>query len=252
MSRRRKSAPAYTVFLAAEGPSELGDLAKEPQWREDPPREGYLQPMLRKLLGEDVAFEGQKITLLGRLSDKKKLKGHADRAAKALALASTLHACRVVVFAHDVDKGSGQKRSPTERARRVAAMHEEIESGFAAVRGADHVQRVKATPLRMIEAWALGDAEAVSAVAGENGEASAVPGHPEETWGDEEDRASRHPKCLLRRALGREPTSDDFARLAEAARLEVLRERCPASFAPFAEEAELAGKKATVAGAMER
>jgi predicted ATPase len=34
--------------------------------------------------------------------------------------------------------------------------------------------------------------------------------------------------------------------LAEAAGVEVLREKCPASFAPFAEEAEMAGKNATV------
>jgi hypothetical protein len=130
-------------------------------------------------------------------------------------------------------------------------MHEEIDAGFAAVRGADHVHRVKATPLRMIEAWALGDADAVSAVAGEDGDASAVPSHPEETWGDEEDRVSRHPKCLLRRALARDPTPEDFAALAEAARVEVLREKCPASFAPFAEEAEMAGRNATVAGVLE-
>jgi hypothetical protein len=121
-------APKYTVFLAAEGPSELGDLAREVQWRSDPPREGYLQPMLRKLLGETVAFDGQRITLLGRFEAKKKLKGHADRAAKALALASTVEGCRGLVFAHDVDKAYGQKRSATEPQKRVQGMHDEIEA----------------------------------------------------------------------------------------------------------------------------
>jgi hypothetical protein len=223
MSRRRKA--AFTVFIAAEGPSELGDLAGAPQWRSTrAPREGFLQPMLRKLLGEDVAFEGQKITLLGRFDAKRKLEGHADRAAKALRLASTLvEDCRVVVFAHDVDNASGEKRNATERARRVKTLNEEIDAGFAVVEGADRVRRVKATPLRMIEAWALGDASAVCGVAGTKGGAEAVPTRPEEMWGDERDQASSHPKCVLRRALGRDPTPEDFADLAEAADVGTLR-----------------------------
>lgn len=243
MTRRRKPArapAAHKVLVVAEGASELGDLAKEPSFRGDPPRDGYLQPMLRRLLGGEWEFEGQRITLLGRFSDKKRLKGHADRAAKALALAATLDGCRLVVFAHDVDKGSGEKRGSAERRRRVAEMHADIETGFAAVSHADHVLRVKATPLRMLEAWALGDREAIRAVAGRDGDASAVPDHPEETWGDEKDSSSRHPKSLLRRALGREPAPDDFARLAENARVDVLCETCPASFAPFAREADAA------------
>jgi hypothetical protein len=130
-------------------------------------------------------------------------------------------------------------------------MHEEVEAGFATVKGAEHVLRVKATPLRMLEAWALGDAEAVKAVAGREGDAEAVPKYPEETWGDEEDRASGHPKCLLRRALGRDPGPADFAELSAHAEVETLCKTCPESFAPFAEEAERAGKEALVAGVME-
>jgi hypothetical protein len=252
MSGRKKA--AYTVFIAAEGASELGDLAGARQWRSSKaPREGYFQPMLRKLLGEDVAFDGQPITLLGRFDQKRKLKGHADRAAKALRLASTLiEGCRVVVFAHDADRASGEKRSAAERARRVKALHEEIEVGFAAVDGADHVRRVKATPLRMIEAWALGDAAAVRTVAGKSGDAAAIPKHPEEAWGNEQDRASGHPKCLLRRALGSTPTPAEFAAVAEVANIDALRAACPASFAPFAEEAERARDEAASAGKLGR
>ncbi len=243
MSGRKKA--AYTVFIAAEGPSELGELAGAAPWRSTKaPREGYLQPMLRKLLGDDVAFEGQKITLLGRFDAKRKLEGHADRAAKALLFASKLvEGCRVVVFVHDVDRASGEKRSATERARRVRALHAEIDAGFEAVDGADHVLRVKATPLRMIEAWALGDGAAVEEVAGKGGDPAAIPAHPEEAWGDEKERGSAHPKCLIRRALGRDPRAQDFADLAREADVEALRVSCPASFAPFADEAEEARRK---------
>lgn len=251
MSARRR--PAYTVFIAAEGPSEIGDLAADPPWASRKrPREGYLQPMLRRLLGEEVAFEGQRITLLGRFDAKKKLKGNADRAAKALLLASTLvEGCRVVVFAHDVDRGSGEKRSAVERERRVRALHAEIEEGFATVEGAGHVLRVKATPLRMLEAWAIGDGAAVKKVARKGGDGGALPSRPEETWGDEADRASGHPKCVLRRALGRDPTPEDFAALAEEAALAVVRASCPVSFAPFTEEAMRAGRGLEVQGTVD-
>lgn len=233
--------PRYTVFIAAEGPSELGDLAKEPQYRSNPSREGYFQPMLRKLLGEPVAFDGQKIALLGRHGVKRRLRGHADRAAKALAIASSIEGCRVVVFAHDVDKGTGEKRSAVERRRRVKEMHKEIEEGFGAVQDAEHVQRIKATPLRMIEAWALGDREAVEAVtamADKGSDKTAIPAHPEEVWGDESNPRGNHPKCLLKRALGRDPSHEDFAELADRAQVDTLCTTCPASFAPFAADAE--------------
>lgn len=132
-ARRASQSPPCVVFIAAEGPSEVGELSSQ-QWRpEKSPREGYFQPMLRKLMGPDLRFEGQHITVLGRFDAKKKLPGHADRAAMALALASTIDDCRVVVFAHDVDKTSGVKRSAVERRRSVERIQAEIEAGFAEV-----------------------------------------------------------------------------------------------------------------------
>jgi hypothetical protein len=123
-------------------------------------------------------------------------------------------------------------------------MHAQIDAGFDSVKDAGHVLRVKATPLRMIEAWALGDADAVKAVAGKHGASAAIPSEPEEAWGDKRDPASDYPKCILRRALGRDATAEDFADLAERGDVERLRATCPVSFAPFADEA------AAVAGAL--
>jgi hypothetical protein len=52
------------------------------------------------------------------------------------------------------------------------------------------------------------------------------------------DSGSNHPKCLLRRALGREPTADDFADVAKHSDPSTLRRTCPLSFVPFADDAE--------------
>ena len=236
---------ASKVFIAAEGPSEIGDLARSSQWRERRPREGYFQPVLRKLLGEGVQIEGQKLTVFRRHEDAQAGKPHIHtvRAAMALALARTVEGCRVVVFAHDVDREQGTARSALERRRRVGEMHAQIEAGFASVRDAGHILRIKATPLRMIEAWALGDPEAVKAVAGKHAKSSAIPSEPEEAWGDKRDPESDYPKCILKRLLQRDASAEDFADLAERSKVETLRATCPVSFAPFADEAAAVREK---------
>ncbi len=112
------------VFIAAEGPSEIGDLASFAPVSGKRRREGYFQPMLRKLLGREVIFGGRKITVLRREDSAETGKSHIHtvRARMALALAVT-EGCDVVVFAHDVDREQGVTRSALERQRRVAEMH---------------------------------------------------------------------------------------------------------------------------------
>lgn len=229
---------ARKVFLAAEGPSEIGDLANFPRAPGKRRREGYLQPMLRKFLGRGVTFDGRKITVLRREDGEEtgKVHIHTVRARMALALAMA-EGCDAVVFAHDVDREQGVTRSALERQRRVDEMRTQIDAGFDAVKGADHVHRIKATPLRMIESWALGDADAVMGLAGKKASRASIPTAPEEAWGDKRDPASSYPKCILKRVLGREATAEDFADIAERSSTETLRRTCPVSFAPFADSA---------------
>ena len=112
-------------------------------------------------------------------------------------------------------------------------MRGEIEAGFSEVAGADALRRVVATPSRMIESWALGDAEAFDA----NGyERPAFKGRPEELWGDEKDPQSNHPKRVLERALAGPASATVFADLAAHSDPERLEESCPESFAPFARD----------------
>jgi hypothetical protein len=235
---------ALKVLVVAEGASEIGDLdalAFTGRRRGARPREGYFPPMLRKLLGLDVRIEAQKVTSLGRYEARRRLDGHGDRAAKALRLAET-QGYVMLVFVKDVDREPGVKKSEAERRKKLREMREQIEAGFSEVRDADRVVRVKATPCRMLEAWALGDPDAIARVAGRRAKRDEVPKYPERLWGAQDDPSSNHPKCVLRRALGKEADARVFEDLALEGSEETLRASCPDSFAPFADEVAAAAK----------
>ena len=141
-----------------------------------------------------------------------------------------------LVFVKDVDRASGRPANKTERQSKLNEVQTEIREGFATARAeVGELIAVPATPCRMIEAWALGDRCRLQAIA--RGKTSPVPaGTPEAFWGEERDPRSNHPKRVLARALGREPSSADFAAIAEGANLEVLSRECPDSFATFASD----------------
>jgi hypothetical protein len=239
---------AIRVLVVAEGRSEIGDLGAlgGPATRRAKPRTaGFIPPILRRVLGVDVIVEAQKITNLGRYGDAK-VPGHGARAAKALAVAMQSD-YDLLVFVKDVDRTGATKKSDLERRRKVEAVQAEIQTGFDTVNGAEHVERVKATPCRMIEAWALGDPKAVADVADRKSARGSCPAQPELLWGDEKNPDSDHPKCLLRRVLGRDADAEALEDIAESVSLETLKKSCPESFAPFHQEltraeARLAGR----------
>ena len=133
-----------------------------------------------------------------------------------------------------VDREGGVTTSDRERARTIAKMRVEIDAGFASV--ASSVARVRATPCRMLEAWALGDREAIRRVRSRRIDDADVPARPEVLWGDQRDPTSNHPKCVLTRVLGQEPNARSFEDLARESDPSTLRASCPESFKPFEEE----------------
>ncbi len=230
---------ALRVLIVGEGRSDIGDLdaLALPQpvgKRAKAVVQGFVPPLVRRVLGK-VDIEAQKVTSLGRYEKKAKLDGHADKAAKALALAFA-GSFDVLVFVKDVDRQGGVKKSAKERNAKLKAMHFQIDAGFAAVTGAEAVARVKGTPCRMIEAWALGDADAIAKVANVRAKREPCPSAPEELWGDESDTASSHPKCVLPRVLGKEAAAETFEEIAHEVDLDRLVESCPESFEPFLRE----------------
>ncbi len=221
------------VYLVGEGPDDVGDLSRLPGMRRaDNRREGFFQPILRKLAGVELEldFEGTKLSALGKerlTSPRQRYARHAEQA-HALAVEE---GCSALVFAADVDKMCGERASMKEAKKRTEAIVSAIEKGFQAARKTlPHIPTIIATPCRMIEAWALGDPDALAQVSGENIDRS-VCRRPEELWGSKANPASGHPKRVLERLVGSRVSVAD---IAEAAALEALEKACPMSFWPFA------------------
>lgn len=229
------------VFMVGEGPSDIGDLSRERMYRNaENPREGFLQPVVRNVVGPDLElefFDGRKLVHLppgGKNQPPQNLQ--TRKAAQALALATELNA-DALVFSCDVDKAHGTA-TKTERRKRLRALRESIHDGFEHVRSADPEARQVATaiavPARMIEAWALGDRAALAKVL-EVDASTLNYAAPEELWGRDGDPASNHPKSVWNRVTGKQI---EFSVIGEAADPEVLRASCPDSFGAFAEDVD--------------
>ena len=222
------------VFLAGEGPSDIGDLARAAPYRKA--NEGFLQPVLRRLAGPDLdlEFEGAAVKTLAKArvtTPGGLLRRHA---AQAYVLAET-EGCAALVFVVDLDKQSGKRASHAEAMARGRDLQASIDSGFSDGRqGGDPARSPLATvigiPCRMIEAWALGDPQALRAASGREVDASAC-ANPEALWGKIDDPDSRHPKRVIARLMG---GGVGFAKIAETADPVRIERACPTSFRPFA------------------
>jgi hypothetical protein len=234
---------ACRVFMVGEGPTDIGDLAHDRAYRNaEDPREGFLQPVVRNLVGPDLElefFDGRKLVHLpvgGKNQPPHKLQ--ARKAAQALALATELDA-DALVFACDVDKAHGTA-TKIERRKRLRELRKSIHDGFEYARREDleaqQVATAIAVPARTIEAWALGDRTALAELL-EVDVSTLTHAEPEELWGNGGDPASNHPKSVWNRVTDRRI---GFSVIGEAADPEVLRESCPDSFGAFAEDVDQA------------
>jgi len=221
------------VFIAGEGPTDIGELAGDPVYRSRRPREGFVQPVVRSLRPNDrVHFDGRKIMSLGRQGFDDLSSGLERQAAGAVAIGRGIGADAVLIL-HDVDREQGTTASPRERARQIQTIRAAIESGAASVAGGDMQGIVIGTPCRCIEAWVLGDVDAVESVA-RTGSTPRLSKPPEELWGAPNDPSSNHPKCVLVRIFGGDFQTDDYAAIGVRANIATMRAACPDTFEPFA------------------
>src|SRR5215470_2935831 len=92
------------VYLVGEGRHDIGDLAIAPAYRGREP--GFMQPIVERIIGSEVAFDGQKVSLLGKSPVRAPREALARKARTAAQLARYSES-DLLVFVTDLDKGNG-------------------------------------------------------------------------------------------------------------------------------------------------
>jgi hypothetical protein len=137
---------------------------------------------------------------------------------KALAAVSFRDGCKNIAYHQDAD-------------RNFAAVYKTINSELDGL-SKKGFNCLTIVPKETIESWLLADENAYPAIP----KNPALPGDPEERWGDSHDPRSDHPKSYLSRVLKQfrlKNNRDTYARLAEDSDIETLKRRCPVSFGRF-------------------
>jgi hypothetical protein len=223
------------AYLVGEGPHDIGDLAAAPPYRRNRP--GFIQPIVEKVVGSDVSFDGQKVSLLGKVRVTTLRQALARKAFVAALLAEDAGS-DLLVFVMDLDRGTGtgSRAAAADIEKRRAAIRSGCEAGAGGGLGC-----AAAVPCRTIEAWALADRAAIASLL-DSSDPVVLPENkkPEDLWGQPRKTGSKHPKVVLAQILGRQASRADLSEIAERADIKRLRESCPLSFEPFASDLEAA------------
>jgi hypothetical protein len=211
------------VFLTGEGSNDVGGLSAGAGYQTAD--EGFLQPVIRRITERDLTFKGAKLSSFGGKPVTGLRDALARKAFHAKALAEFERA-EVLILATDVDSTTGERVE-----KRIRKLKDAIHEGFAK---SDGPVSIAATPCRTIEAWALGDTDAVGEVA--RVEDVSLPKRAEDLWGTPTDPSSNHPKCVLHRIFGGDPGTESYAAIAATADLDQIAVACPLSFGPFIED----------------
>lgn len=213
------------ILLCAEGKHDAGEEnvwdAKE---KEFSVVEGWLQPLIRSVLGMPLEFKIKERSSLIRLKgEPKPAQGHGGKSYLAKRSAS-IEGHDVVIFMADADSANS---------KRYHEIVQEISSGFKAFHD-DKVGCIACVPMSASEAWLLADRAAWEAVWGEA--VSVLPDHPESIWGNRDDPDGDHPHRYFFRVCSLVSAADNTETrrmISEAMSVDTLRQRCPLSFVQF-------------------
>jgi hypothetical protein len=137
---------------------------------------------------------------------------------KALAAVSYMNGCKNIAYHQDAD-------------RNYDVVYNAIDSELDGL-SKKGFNCLTIVPKETIESWLLADENAYPSIP----KNPALPGDPEERWGDSHDPLSNHPKPYLSRVLEQfhlENNRDTYAQLAENSDIKTVERRCPVSFGRF-------------------
>jgi hypothetical protein len=216
------------IFVVGEGPHDIGDEDWASRVGHAIQTDGWIQPILRKLLSGNLQFTKK------RLKDIVLLPGHKHRpwppghGAKAKMAKYLAGGCDVLVFMTDADTADiGEWRDK----------HQEIRAGLDAVENGVHA--VACVPMSTSESWLLCDNAAWSKISGTG---QHCPSRPEHLWGKRDDPEGNHPKMYFKRvcfALSISDSRETRVLVAGCLDVDALRSKCPISFVAFENELEV-------------
>lgn len=221
------------VCLCGEGVGDVGEEAWNARRKENEQLEGWLQPLVRKLLGEEtefLAFQRHEILLLPRQRHRFRPlpRGHGERALAAQ-LRARQEECDAIIFMADAD-------SPE---RRVWQGHvSDIETGFRA--SPDPLPGAPCVPMAASECWMMADGDAWKSLAGAVPKALPRRGL-ESLSGERDDPEGNHPHRLFKRVCDEAEVPDDREtrwQLARSTDPAVLAAQCRVSWTDFATAVE--------------
>ena len=217
------------VLVCGEGKHDIGRSA----WSGEAGIEGWLQSILRKLIGRSVEFvpvtRGELVLQRRQEKSLRPLpKGHG---AKALAakIRGISGGYDLVVFMVDADS---KERKEWRKKR------DEIVSGSSRIPG---VECVPCVPMSASESWLLADQDAWVCIGLKD--SSLLPSRPERIWGARTAPEGNHPHQFFRRvclSASVEDSTHTRVQIALTSKIETLRMRCPLSFSAFADATEAA------------
>ena len=217
-----------TVLVCGEGKQDVGCFDEH---RQETRREGWLQPIMRKMLGGETKFmvvARQQLVVQRRSRSKYKPlpSGHGAKALLSK-LKAMQEGCDLVVFMADAD---------TNKAKEWKEKREQIKAGFRHVEG---VRDLPCVPMSASESWLLSDPAAWATVG--LADPKMLPKKPEGIWGTRSDPNGNHPHWCFRRACinaGAEDSLDVRVTIAKESDLNAVKKACPLSFGTFASDLE--------------
>lgn len=217
------------LLVCGEGPGDIGRTEWDINARQHVAHDGWLQGLLRTLLGPEPEFvtkARREVIILPR--DAKNFRplphGHGVKALAAKLLAKA-QGCDAVVYMLDTD-------STDEK--RWREIRDEVSAGFDEVTG---IPAVACIPMSASESWLVSDANAWKAL----GLSASYSLHskPEELWGARNDPDGGHPHQYFARICKEADVPDNPDTRRQLGLLlspAELQAKCPISFRPFQDQ----------------
>jgi hypothetical protein len=213
------------ILVCGEGPHDVGADEWDNRAKDWHFGEGWLHPLIRRILGSDIKLVSAKrsdVVLLPRVQDQHKPlpKGHGAKALAAAYFAKS-KGCAAIVFMADNDSTSAKDWS--QKCSDISAGINEFSGSLLGV---------PCVPMATSECWLLGDTKSWPNPDERLEEFS----NPENLWGERSDPAANHPKHVFRRQCykaGRSDNRETRRAIAEHISLAELERKCSHSFPPF-------------------